>query len=93
MLSPDAQALADQLVEDDHVAVVAVPTAELAAEEGMSADLYLLHRAEIYDSIGAAISELRREGWALAVRHVRDLHDGAERVVIVEAQTIPEGAL
>jgi hypothetical protein len=94
VLSPDAQTLADQLVDDDHIAMVPMPAAELAAEHGMSAELYVRHRAEIYASVGAAISELRREGWALAVRHVRgaEIHEGAERVIIVEAEVIPERA-
>jgi hypothetical protein len=97
VLSAHAQALADQLADDDRMAFVAVPSPEFARARGMSPDLYLRHRAEILGSVGAAVAELRREGWRLAVRHVRgdevrQFSQGAERMVIVTAEEIPEGA-
>jgi hypothetical protein len=94
-LSTHARALADELADGDNVAMVPIPTAALAAEEGMPTALWMSFRAEVLLSVGTAVAELRRAGWQLTTRHLTGAevgHSGAERVVVVEAKRIPDGA-
>jgi hypothetical protein len=91
-LSPHARALAEQLADDgEHVALTFIPTAAAAAEHGMTVAVWTRWRQELLASVGAGIAELRRVGWDLSLEHrTRDLPDGVERIVAVEAHRIPE---
>jgi hypothetical protein len=72
MLSGHAVALADELAEEDHLAVTAIPTAAYAGEQGMGVGVWMAFRQEILTSVGAGIEELRRAGWTLRVEHRTD---------------------
>lgn len=93
-LSKHAAALAAELADDQHVAMVAIPTAALAAQLGMTVDEWTALREGELLSVGAAIHELRNAGWRLRVEHVPDarhLHDGCERIIVVLAEEMPTG--
>ncbi len=70
-LTPHDQALADQLTDDgEHVAVCPIPSVDLAREEGMPVEVWMRHRAELLESVGAGISELCEHGWQLHVHQL-----------------------
>lgn len=78
---------------EDALAIVPIPTAQFAAGVGVTAAMWMQHRAGLLLSLGDGIAELRAAGWTLDVHSLtgeHTLHEGAERVVVIAAQNLPQ---